>query len=362
MWLLLVLGGWFDRRMTPPLRVALLGYGLAGRVFHAPLVQAEPSLRLVTVVTSDPTRAAQARRDVPGVTVLPTADEVWARPGEHDLAVVATANVAHQQQVEAALAARLPVVVDKPLAADAATAARLVDLASTVDVPLHVFQNRRWDSDLLTVRALMAAGRLGEVLRLESRFERWRPERESGWRTSPDPAQHGGLLLDLGSHLADQALLLLGPAVSVYAEARSVRDPEAPEDDVFVAITHAGGAVSHLWAGALVAAPGPRVRVLGTRGAFVLAHPDGQEAALAAGERPGPGWGEEPPAHWGRLLPADEPVPSVPGAWPAYYAQVAAALRGEGPPPVEPADVVAALRVLDAARTSARTGQVVALA
>jgi predicted dehydrogenase len=352
---------WFDPRMTPPLRVALLGYGLAGRVFHAPLIQAEPSLALVTVVTSDAARAARARQDVPGVTVLPDADAVWARPGDHDLVVVATANVAHRQQVEAALACGLPVVVDKPLAADAATAARLVDAAARAGLALHVFQNRRWDSDVRTVRALLEDGRLGHVLRLESRFERWRPEREAGWRTSPDPAQHGGLLLDLGSHLADQSLQLLGPAVSVYAEARSVRDPDGPEDDVFVAITHACGAVSHLWAGALAAAPGPRFRVLGTRGAFVLEHLDGQEERLAAGERPGPGWGEEPPQRWGRLFPAGELVPSVPGAWPEYYARVAASLRGHSPPPVEPSSVVATLRVLDAARASARTGQVVPL-
>jgi predicted dehydrogenase len=237
----------------------------------------------------------------------------------------------------------------------------LVQAAARADRQLHVFQNRRWDSDFRTVRALVESGRLGRVLRLESRFERWRPDPERGWRVSADPSQHGGLLLDLGSHLADQALQLLGPAASVYAETRSVRNPQGPEDDVFVALRHTSGAVSHLWAGALAAAPGPRFRVLGTRGAFVLEYLDGQEERLAAGERPGPRWGDEPRERWGRLHPEGELVPSEAGAWPEFYARVAASVRGEGPPPVDPASVVATMRLLDAARASASTGQVVHL-
>ena len=345
--------------MSTSLRVALIGYGLAGRVFHAPLVRAEPRMRLRTIVTSDPERAARARADNPDAFVVPSAEDVWDHATDYDLVVVASANVAHREQAEAALRHGLHVVVDKPLAPDAATARLLMDLAESQDRQLHVFQNRRWDSDYRTVRALLEDGRLGHVHRMESRFERWRPRPESGWRESADPEQAGGLLLDLGSHLADQALQLLGPVSSVYAELGRLRDPDGAEDDVFVALHHHSGAISHLWAGAVAAQQGPRFRVLGSQGAFVVHGLDGQEDALRRGATPGPGWGAEPPERWGRLYPDDEVVPSLPGAWPEYYARVAACLHGEAPPPVEPAGVVDALRVLDAARASAATGSVV---
>jgi predicted dehydrogenase len=347
--------------MTGQLRVALLGYGMAGQVFHAPLIAAEPSLRLVTIVTSDPAREARARTDHPLAVVVPHADAVWQAADEHDLVVVATANVAHRPQAEAALRHGLHVVVDKPLAPDADAAAALVDLAAHVGRQLHVFQNRRWDSDVRTVRALLEDGRLGRVHRFESRFERWRPEPSRAWRESADPAQGGGLLLDLGSHLVDQALMLLGPAASVYAEAGRLRDPDGAEDDVFVAIRHTHGAVSHLWASAMSAHQGPRMRVLGSQGAYVVSHLDSQEQRLQAGDRPGPGWGLEPENHWGRLCPSGEVVPTLPGAWPEFYRAVSACLRGQGLPPVEPASVLATMRVLDAARASASSGQVMRL-
>jgi predicted dehydrogenase len=342
-------------------RVALLGYGLAGRVFHGPLIDVEPTLRLTTIVTSDASRAAQAAQAHPHATVVPSAQAVWDAADEYDLVVVATPNVAHRPQAEAALRHGLPVVVDKPLAADTESARAIVELAASVGRQLHVFQNRRLDSDVRTVRALLEEGRLGHVHRLESRFERWRPQPSHAWRESADPADGGGLLLDLGSHLVDQALVLLGPAVAVYAEARSRRDPQGADDDVFVALHHRSGAVSHLWASALAGQQGPRFRVLGSQGAYVVEHLDSQEQRLAAGERPGPGWGLEPEQHWGRLYPSGEVVPTLPGAWPEFYARVAASLRGEAPPPVEPASVLATMLVLDAARASARTGQVVPL-
>jgi predicted dehydrogenase len=342
-------------------RVALLGYGLAGRVFHGPLIDAEPGLRLSTIVTSDASRAATAAQAHPHAAVVPSAQAVWDAADEYDLVVVATPNVAHRPQAEAALRHGLPVVVDKPLAADAEAARAIIALAESQGLALHVFQNRRLDSDVRTVRALLEEGRLGHVHRLESRFERWRPQPTHAWRESADPADGGGLLLDLGSHLVDQALVLLGPAESVYAEARSLRDPDGADDDVFVALHHRSGAVSHLWASALAGQLGPRFRVLGSQGAYVVEHLDSQEQRLAAGERPGPGWGLEPDHHWGRLYPSGEVVPTLPGAWPEFYARVAASMRGEAPPPVESSSVLATMQVLDAARASARQGQVVRL-
>jgi len=246
------------------------------------------------------------------------------------------------------------VVVDKPLALNAGEASELVRLGGR----LTVFQNRRWDSDQITLRRLLGEGALGDVIRHESRFERWRPESKPGeaWRETRTPAQGGGVLLDLGSHLVDEALRLLGPASHVYAEI-DARRGGAADDDAFIAIRHDSGAYSHLRASAVTAAPGPRLRVLGTRAAFVVDHLDGQEDALRAGLRPGRDepWGVEPPEHWGRLARGgeEEPVRGEPGDWPAFYIGVERWLRDGGAPPVDPQDAVRVLEVIDSARRAA---------
>jgi predicted dehydrogenase len=281
--------------------------------------------------------------------------------GALDLVVVCTPNRTHAPLARAALEAGLPVVVDKPFATSAAAARELTGLAQAQGLFLTVFQNRRWDGDFLTLRRLVEEGALGEVRRLESRFERWSPAARVAWKESADPDDGGGLLLDLGSHLVDQALLLLGPVRGVYAELDRRRPGSAVDDDVFLALHHASGARSHLWMSRVAAQRGPRFRVLGATAAFTKHGLDGQEAALAAGGVPGaPAWGEEPAGRWGQLGPEDSavPVPTIPGAYPAFYAGVAAALRGEGPPPVDLAGPIAALEVLEAARRSAGSGRV----
>lgn len=345
------------------LRVAIIGYGLAGRVFHAPLVAAEPDLEVAAVVTGDPERAAQAARDHPGVRVVPDADALWEPSAGIDLAVVATPNRAHVPLARAAVAAGVAVVVDKPLAADAAEGEGLVREAADAGVMLSVFQNRRWDGDFLTVRRLLAEGAVGRVVRFTSRFDRWRPMvNAAAWREGPDPRDAGGLLADLGSHLIDQAILLFGPPLSVYAELARAREGALVDDDAFVALTHRGGERSHLGATMLAAAPGPRIVLTGTAGTYEKHGLDGQEDALRAGGRPGdPGWGREPREGWGRLHDAggDHEVPTEPGAYSAFYAGVARALRTGAPPPVDPADAVRVLRVIEAARRSAAEGRTV---
>jgi scyllo-inositol 2-dehydrogenase (NADP+) len=346
------------------LRVALLGYGLAGSVFHAPLVASTPGLRLAAVVTANPERAAEAARGHQGIVVLDSAERVWERAGELDVVVVATPNRTHAGLALAALDAGLPVVVDKPMAVGAAEGQALVDRARARGLLLTVFQNRRWDGDLLTVRRLLADGALGRVQRFESRFERWRPVPKPGWRESGGPEEAGGMLNDLGSHLVDQALHLFGPATLVYGELDRRRPGMKVDDDAFVALTHASGVRSHLWMSAVAARLGPRLRVLGERAAYVKYGLDGQEDALRAGGRPaGPGWGEEPPERWGVLGTEEraDPVRTEPGAYQRFYQGLVAALRGNGPPPVDPAEAVAALRVLDAARRSAGEGVAVPL-
>ena len=201
------------------LRVAVVGYGLAGRVFHAPLIAARPDMRVAAVVTADPERRAAAESDHPGVRVVERADALWERPGDLDLVVVAAPNRAHVPLARAAIAAGLAVVVDKPLAPDAASARALADEAAAAGVMLTVFQNRRWDGDFLTVRRLLAEGAVGEPVRFESRFDRWRPVVDGGrWRERPGAEEAGGLLADLGSHLIDQAVTLFGPPTAVHAE------------------------------------------------------------------------------------------------------------------------------------------------
>ncbi len=352
---------------TPDLRVGLIGYGLAGSAFHAPLIAATDGLVLDTVVTANPDRQAQvARERGEDVRTVATAEELFDRAGALDLVVVASPNKTHVALAEQALNAGLAVVVDKPLASTAAEADRLADLAEQRGLLLSPFQNRRWDNDFRTVRSLIAEGALGDVQRFESRFERWRPQLKGGWRESGDPLEVGGLLYDLGSHLVDQALALFGPVTKVYAESDVRRAGAEADDDTFLALTHAGGVRSHLWMSATAAQLGPRFRVLGSKAAYVKYGLDPQEAALRTGALPVPGerWGREPESAWGTLGDLDEVVPvrSLDGDYPAYYAKVAAALRDGGRPPVTAREAADALRVLEAARTSAADGTTVPLA
>ncbi|PVC92804.1 Gfo/Idh/MocA family oxidoreductase [Streptomyces sp. CS014] len=353
-----------------PLRVALVGYGLAGSVFHAPLVSATDGLVLDTVVTSNEERRAEARAACPKVRFAASPDELWERAGELDLVVIASPNKTHVPLATAALKAGLPVVVDKPIAGTAAEARELAALAEERGLLLSVFQNRRWDNDFRTLAALIADGELGEVQRFESRFERWRPQLKGGWRESGDPDEIGGLLYDLGSHVVDQALVLFGPAVQVYAESDVRRPGAAADDDTFIAITHENGVRSHLYVSATTAQLGPRFRVLGSAAGYVKYGLDPQEAALREGLRPvaGEPWGEEVEQMWGRIGSGESPltgggtpVRTLPGDYPAYYAAVAAAIRGTGDNPVTALQAAAALDVLEAARRSAREGVTVTL-
>jgi predicted dehydrogenase len=347
------------------LRGAIIGYGLAGSVFHAPLISSTAGLAVATVVTGNPERRKRALREHAGVRVVASADELWEHADELDFVVVAAPNDAHAPLARRAIDAGLAVVVDKPLANSAGEAAALVEHARAAGGVLTVFQNRRWDSDRRTLHKLISEGALGDVGRHESRFERWRPEARPGaWRETAAVEEGGGVLLDLGSHLVDEALQLYGPATHVNAEIDRRRGA-AGDDDAFVALRHGSGTYSHLWMSAVAAAPGPRLRVLGSRAAYVVAEVDGQEDALRAGRRPGgpAPWGVEPEARWGRLVRGDrsEPVPSELGDWPAFYREWERALREGGPPPVDPADAVAVLEVIDAARGSAAGRRTVAV-
>jgi predicted dehydrogenase len=341
------------------LRIAIAGFGLAGEVFHAPLITATEGLTVAAIATSNPVRAARARAQYPGAAVVPDADALLADADRIDALVVATPNRLHVPIARAALHRALPVVVDKPVAPAAADAQALVADFAAAGVPLTVFQNRRWDGDFLTVRRAVQAGVVGQVTRFESRFERFRPQvREAAWRERPD--EGGGLLLDLGSHLVDQALTLFGPVLRVYAEVDRRRPGARVDDDVFVALEHAGGVRSHLWMSAMAPLGGRSLRVNGAHGGIETPGLDPQEDQLAAGVRPGdPGWGEGEPARLVDRAGDERRMVLQPGAYERFYEAVRDALRGERGMPVDPRESAAALEVIDAARRSAAGATVI---
>jgi predicted dehydrogenase len=324
-----------------------------------------PGLGLTTVVTSNEERAARVRSRHPGAEVVASADELLGAADSLDLVVVAAPNREHVPLGLAVVEAGLHLVVDKPLAASAADARRLAEAAGERGVVASVFHNRRWDGDFLTLRRLLLDGALGELLTFESRFERWRPEVDTGkWREGGGPEDAGGVLFDLGPHLIDQALELLGPARSVYAEIRVVRPGARVDDDVFVVLEHGSGARSHLWASMVAAQIGPRFRALGTSAAYVKDGLDVQEAALRDGAGPSdPGFGEEPREAWGVLGTDDagEPVPTEPGRYVEFYERMERSIRAGEQPPVPLEAGIETLRVIEAARASAAERAVIPL-
>jgi predicted dehydrogenase len=337
-----------------PVRIGLAGYGLGGRYFHAPLIASAANCEFLGVVTTSPERRRQVAEDL-GLPAFASLKDLASAGAE--AVAISTPAATHVTLTQQVLRLGLAVVCDKPFAPDAEAARATVRLAEQLEVPITVYQNRRWDSDFLTVRELLSQGALGTLTVFESRFERFRPE------SGPSPAG-GGTLLDFGSHLVDQALVLGGPVTGVYAEMHYRAEPDGLDDDVFIALAHEGGVRSHLWGSWRQGSPGPRFRVAGTKGAYVIQDVDGQEALLRSGGSPaisGDQWGTEPPERWGHLLRGDvsEPVPSARGSWDLFYPAFAAAVRGERRVPVDPWDAVATAAVLDAARASARTAQVV---
>lgn len=341
-----------------PIRTGLIGYGTAGAVFHAPLVAAASGLRLTAIASR---RADEIARDFPEAKAYENPQSLIDDP-DIELVVVATPNETHASLARAALEAGKHVVVDKPFTLDAGEAEALIALADAAGRKLSVFQNRRWDSDFLTVRRLVDDSRLGEIAYYEAHFDRFRPEIKQGWRETEAPG--AGLLYDLGAHLIDQALVLFGLPQAVTADVTRQR-AAARADDYFHVVLDYGRRRAVLHASVLVRDPGPRYLVHGDGGSFVKYGIDGQEAALREGRRPGgEGWGEDDPALFGRFTDADGTVAtidSLPGRYTAFYDGIATSIRDDAPLPVEAREARDVIRVIEAARLSAKERRTVPL-
>ena len=336
------------------IRTGLIGYGLGGMAFHAPLIESVPELELAAIVTS---RAASVHERYPQVQVIADVGTLLADP-DITLVVVSTPNDTHFRLAEAALKAGKHVVIDKPFANTVAEAEVLIALAEAKGRVLTVFHNRRWDSDFLTLRKLLGAQRLGDVTLYEARWDRFRPALRDSWHENAGPG--GGVLIDLGPHLIDQALALFGPPERVTADIVAQREGSLV-DDYFELTLHYGRMRAVLSSAAIVPAPRPRFAVHGTGGSFVKHGLDPQEMQLRAGGRADdPGHGVEDPAQQGTLTLSDgskQTVASERGDYRHFYSGVARAIAGSEPPPVSPGDALAVLRIIELARQSAHEGR-----
>jgi predicted dehydrogenase len=336
-------------------RVALIGFGFAGRVFHAPLIAATPGLAL-TVIGSRQGKAVSA--EYPDAEVVPDPLAAIRHP-DVDLVVIATPNDSHAPLADAALHAGKHVVVDKPFTITLAEARALAATAAAADRLLSVFQNRRWDSDFQGICRELAAGRVGEVVELRSEFSRYRPEVRDRWRERPGPGS--GMWYDLGPHLIDQALVLFGPPVTVQADLQVQRKEGSAVDWFHVTLGYGRRRVI-LGSSMLAADSGPRFVVHGDRGSLVKRGGDPQEAQIRAGQKPGsPGWGEQsdPLIFVAGETEAVTKIATPAGNWPAYYAAMRDAIRAGGEVPVTPAQATTVMSIIEAGLQSAAQGQVV---
>jgi len=355
---------------TRDIKVAVLGFGLAGRVFHAPFVSAVPGLRLASIVQRKGDEAAKVYPEPEtGVKVLRSVEA--ALSSDADLIVVATPNETHYELARQALEAGKHVVIDKPFAATSAQALELIALATSKGVVLAPFHNRRWDGDFLTVRDLLDRHAIGRLVTFESHFDRFRPlPRENTWKESQNPAN--GLLFDLGPHLVDQSLALFGAPHAITASVRSDRDTSAIED-AFDITLHYDRLLVHCRASMLACDAAPRFLLHGTLGSYKKSGLDPQEPALVAGahvprQTDAPdNWLHEKESHWGLLSVAPNPadpgtivtrkIETHPGDYRSYYAHVRDAIRGSAALAVTPQDGYRTVKLLEMARESSEAGR-----
>lgn len=332
-----------------PVGVALVGYGYAGKTFHAPLIAAAEGLRLHTVVSS---QAEAVGADHPQARVVPDLDAALDDPAV-ELVAIAAPNALHAPMARQALEAGRAVVVDKPFTLTVAEARDLADLARARGRLLSVFHNRRWDADFLTLQGLIAEGRLGRIVRFESHFDRFRPQVRDRWREADVPG--AGIWYDLGPHLIDQALVLFGRPLAITADLAILREGGRATDYAHAVLRYEGFRVI-LHADMTSPAPDLRFSVQGERAAWIKSGLDIQEDQLKAnGRAGGDGWGLDPRP--GMLVDgvtgAHMPTDGALGDYRLYYDQIALALGGRAPNPVPPEQAIAVMEVLEAGLLSA---------
>ena len=332
------------------IRAGLIGFGYAGRTFHAPLLAATEGIALVAVSSS---RADAAREALGDVDVVATPEALIAR-GDIDVVVIASPNDSHAPLALAALAAGKHVVVDKPFALSLEEARMVVAAAERAGRMVAVFHNRRWDSDFLSVRAAIARGDIGEVVHFESHFDRFRPAVRDRWRERAAPG--GGIWYDLGPHLIDQAVQLFGLPDAIEASLAVLR-PGGQADDWAHAVLHYPQRRVILHASMLVAGGSARFTVHGTAGSLVKQGADQQEAQLLAGMVPGAdGWGDDDDT----LVLFDgerRHVLALPGDQRGFYRGLVAAIRGEGANPIPPMQALAVMALIEAGLRSSEKRQ-----
>ncbi|MEM0674873.1 oxidoreductase [Dickeya oryzae] len=337
--------------MTETIRVGLLGYGYASKTFHAPLIAATSGMKLAAVSSRD---AGKVQADWPSMHVVPEPQALFNDP-DIDLIVIPTPNDTHFPLARQALLAGKHVVVDKPFTVTLSQARELNQLAEHAGKLLSVFHNRRWDSDFLTLQQLLKAGALGDVVYMESHFDRYRPQVRQRWRE--DGSEGSGIWYDLAPHLIDQVLQLFGLPVAIQADMAQLR-PGSKAADYFHAtlIYPQRRVVVH--SSMLAAAPSARYIVHGTQGSYVKFGVDPQEDRLKAGEKPQAhdDWGQD--NHDGILtlhrdgVLADQPVPTIPGHYQSYYAGIREALRGRGDNPVPVGQAINVMELIELGLTS----------
>lgn len=333
------------------LNAVLIGYGFAGKTFHAPLLSATSGLNLYAIASSD---AAKVHADLPGMRVIADPQQAIAHP-DIDLVVIASPNTTHAPLARQALEAGKHVVVDKPFTLDMQEARELIALAKEKGLLLSVFHNRRWDSDYLGVRQAIEQGKVGRVVQFESHIDRFRPQVRVRWREQNVPGS--GLWFDLGPHLIDQALQLFGLPESVQGNIATLRENAEVNDWAHVVLNYPSHRVI-LHCSMLVAGGVSRFSVHGTQGSLIKARADRQESQLLTGVTPGSaGWGEDDEAMVLYSGEQETQLPTPAGDQRQYYIQIANALNGAQANPVPPEQALAVMAVLEAAVKSSASGQ-----
>jgi predicted dehydrogenase len=333
--------------MSP--RVGIAGYGLAGRYFHAPLLVGA-GFEVASILTRNEQRILDAKTDFPNAQICNSLEELLK--SKIDLLVVASANNAHAEQAIAGLKAGIPTVVDKPMGRTLSETQSIIDVSKSTGVAVTTYFNRKFDSDALTIKKIIKEGVLGNIFRLDSRFERFRPELTPGsWREQSTAEDGGGNLLDLQPHLVSTALDWFGPATLIASSVRSIRG--ASDDDISLLLKHESGVDSYLSASAINGSPGPRIRLTGDKGSLVITDLDPQEAMLKSGLIPVNGRWEQGAKSSAYIQLGDKRIdyPCEDGNYAQFYNLVKAALAG-GPWPVSTAEALAVATIIDAARAN----------